>query len=71
MDELTHPEVFLQILRAVGPQTLSSPSHTFKPLPLVELPETTDPPPATVEIPVGTDAISANEPIQKLTNLNI
>uniref|UniRef100_A0A6N2LQM1 FCP1 homology domain-containing protein n=1 Tax=Salix viminalis TaxID=40686 RepID=A0A6N2LQM1_SALVM len=60
-------QVFLQILRAVGPQTLSSPSHTFKPLPLVELPETTDPPPAVVKIPVGTDAISANEPNQKLT----
>ncbi|XP_034923759.1 probable phosphatase PSR2 isoform X1 [Populus alba] len=60
-------QIFLQILRAVGPQSLSSPSHTFKPLPLVELPETTDPPPATVEIPAGTEAISANEPIQKLT----
>lgn len=57
--------IFLQILRAVGPQTLSS-SHPFKPLPLVELPDTTDPPPATVEISAGTDAVSANEPIQKL-----
>jgi len=60
-------QIFLQILRAVGPRSLSTPSHTFKPLPLGELPETTDPPPATVEIPAGTDAISANEPIQKLT----
>ncbi|KAJ6718052.1 CTD NUCLEAR ENVELOPE PHOSPHATASE 1-like protein ISOFORM X1 [Salix purpurea] len=58
--------IFLRILRAVGPQTLSSSSHPFKPLPLVELPNTTDPPPATVEISAGTDAVSANEPIQKL-----
>ncbi|KAH8496884.1 hypothetical protein H0E87_019571 [Populus deltoides] len=57
--------IFLRILRAVGPQTLSS-SHPFKPLPLVELPDTTDSPPATVEISAGTDAVSANEPIQKL-----
>ena len=58
--------IFLRILRAVGPQTLSSSSHPFKPLPLVELPNTTDPPPATVEISAGTDAVFANEPIQKL-----
>ncbi|KAJ4841226.1 hypothetical protein Tsubulata_035930 [Turnera subulata] len=67
-------QIFLHLLRVLGHQTLlssSSSSHSFKPLPVVELPETAaaHPPsaPPTVEIPADAECPPADKPIPKLT----
>ncbi|OAY46259.1 CTD nuclear envelope phosphatase 1 homolog isoform X2 [Manihot esculenta] len=59
-------QIFLQIVRALGHlPLLSSASSSFKPLPVVELPETHSS--ATLEITAGPDSIPIDEPIKKLT----
>ncbi|OAY38405.1 CTD nuclear envelope phosphatase 1 homolog [Manihot esculenta] len=61
-------QIFLQILRALGHLPLlssSSSSNSFKPLPVVELPETDSV--ATLEITAGPDSALADEAIKKLT----
>ncbi|KDP44760.1 hypothetical protein JCGZ_01260 [Jatropha curcas] len=61
-------QIFLQIVRALGHLPLlssSSSSQSFKPLPVVELPETDSP--ATLEITAGPESSPVDEPIKKLT----
>ena len=61
-------QIFAQILRAVGHQPMlssSSSSHSFKPLPVAELPEQDSP--AAVEICTAVDASDSDHRSEKLT----
>ncbi|KAB1217617.1 hypothetical protein CJ030_MR3G014859 [Morella rubra] len=60
-------QIFLQILRALGHHPLLSSSPSFKPLPVVELPDHDSAAPSTVEIATSNAVSDCDERCERLT----